>query len=304
MPAAVGFRDVLDNLAGTIESNWLGVIDRSGPEFLHQLRIAVRRSRSVLSQGRDVLPSTVLDHGKECLSWLGSVTSTARNLDVHLIEWDGYVDGLDPVSIDALEPIRSLLEERCAQAYARLAEDLRAAEHAELISLWRVRLSEPIAKSARAAHSQRRLARVVTRRVADAQAELVREGRAIDDQSPPEALHELRKDAKKLRYLLECFGGVMPDRRRRAFGKRLKALQANLGEYQDTNVFIGDLVSLAVEAHERGVAPETILAVGRLIERLDQQRRDARLEFGERFAAYDSKSTRIAFEDLLDRTLR
>ena len=37
-----------------------------------------------------------------------------------------------------------------------------------------------------------------------------RDGRAITADSPAERLHDLRKDAKKLRYLLECFGEPVP----------------------------------------------------------------------------------------------
>ncbi len=37
---------------------------------------------------------------------------------------------------------------------------------------------------------------------------MVQMGRAIDDSSPPEAYHELRKKGKELRYLLELFGAA------------------------------------------------------------------------------------------------
>ena len=48
---------------------------------------------------------------------------------------------------------------------------------------------------------------------------MVKAGRAIDDASPPEALHDLRKTGKELRYLLEFFAGLYPGRRRQADGR-------------------------------------------------------------------------------------
>ena len=39
---------------------------------------------------------------------------------------------------------------------------------------------------------------------------MVRDGNRIDDSSPSEALHELRKRGKELRYLLELFGSPFP----------------------------------------------------------------------------------------------
>ena len=55
-PAADGFRAVLAHLAAAIELNVPGTIDDIDPEFLHDLRVAVRRTRSVLSNARRVLP--------------------------------------------------------------------------------------------------------------------------------------------------------------------------------------------------------------------------------------------------------
>lgn len=66
---------------------------------------------------------------------------------------------------------------------------------------------------------------------------------------PAEELHELRKDAKKLRYLLECFGSLYSPRPRKEFVQRLKALQDNLGEHQDTEVHVGELRTISSELH-------------------------------------------------------
>ena len=57
----------------------------------------------------------------------------------------------------------------------------------------------------------------------------------------------MRKDAKKLRYLLECFGGLLAGGERKAFVKRLKALQDNLGEHQDAEVHADKLRTVADE---------------------------------------------------------
>ena len=90
MPAVDGFRAVLANLADTIVANWQGTADQVDPEFLHDLRVAVRRTRSVVSQGKNVLPPTIVVQARERFAWLGGLTGPARDLDVYLIEWDGY----------------------------------------------------------------------------------------------------------------------------------------------------------------------------------------------------------------------
>ncbi len=72
-----------------------------------------------------------------------------------------------------------------------------------------------------------------------------RTGRTITPSTPAETVHELRKDAKKLRYLIECFGGLYDKSARTAFVGRLKALQDTLGEHQDAEVHAHALRTIA-----------------------------------------------------------
>lgn len=46
----------------------------------------------------------------------------------------------------------------------------------------------------------------IAKRIDKANKKVLRDGRSITSDSAPERLHDLRKDAKRLRYLLECFG--------------------------------------------------------------------------------------------------
>ena len=62
---------------------------------------------------------------------------------------------------------------------------------------------------------------------------MVAMGGAIDDDSPADDLHELRKRGKELRYLLELFGGLWPTDVVKPMVKTLKGLQDVLGTHQD-----------------------------------------------------------------------
>ena len=95
------------------------------------------------------------------------------------------------------------------------------------------------------------------RRIDKAQDRLLAQGRAITPDTPAEEVHELRKDAKKLRYLLECFGGLLPAAERKAFVKRLKELQDNLGEHQDAAVHVAQLHE-AVDELPAGVPADDV----------------------------------------------
>ena len=61
-------------------------------EELHDMRVATRRLRAVLSLFEDVLPVTVTKLGSE-LAWLGRTLGAVRDLDVQLVELDRLIDG-------------------------------------------------------------------------------------------------------------------------------------------------------------------------------------------------------------------
>lgn len=292
MPAAEGVRLVLANLADTIDGNWRGTIDDVDPEFLHDLRVAVRRTRSVLRQCKRSLPSTVVEWASERFGWLAGETGRARDLDVYLIEWDTYTSPLGLTVVDALHPVRQLLGRHRAEAATRLTATLRSSEATALLGEWRSWLRQPVAGDDLGDRADERLGWLVAARLQQVHDDLVRDGRAIGPETPGSEVHELRKDAKKLRYLIECFGSLLPSSARAPFVKQLKKLQDNLGEHQDAEVHVAELRVMAHDLHDTGAAPDTMTAIGQLAEQLDQRRLAARAAFAEEFDAFDSTSTR------------
>ncbi len=301
MPATDGYRAVLAGLADTIVANWQGTIDETDIEFLHDLRIAVRRTRTVLGEAKKVLPSAVLADARAEFKQLGAVTSPPRDLDVYLEEWSTYTDGLAPETVSALEPVRTLLNERQVAAHQELSDALRDPAAIAFMAAWQRALTDPPTDDDRAAEVDDALVDVVAKRIVAAHTRLVEDGRLIRDDTPAEAVHDLRKDAKKLRYMIECFASLLADGPRKKFVRRLKQLQDNLGVHQDAEVHVATLREIATDLHPRGETPETMVAIGRLTERIDQRRMDARAEFAERFAAYDTDDTSDDLERALGR---
>ncbi len=295
MPAIDGFRAVLANLAATITANWQGTLDEVDPEFLHDLRIAVRRTRTVLRQGKRVLPPAIAVRAIERFGWLAGLTSAARDLDVAVIGWDDLLNPLSPTFSAALEPVHQIIESRRASAMIELATHMRSPPAHELIVEWTAWLREPTDENDCGAHAHRPLGWVVARTIARAHENLVQRGRIITDETPAEELHDLRKDAKKLRYELECFASLFPKHSRKAMLGPLKALQDNLGEVQDTEVQAIGLRTIANEI-EADASFETMLAMSRLADHLDSRRDAARREFSRQFHRFDATKTAQAFD--------
>ncbi len=291
------FRKVLANLVAAVDANRPGAIDDIDPEFLHDLRVAVRRTRSVLTEGKGVLPADVRKKFRTGFGWLGGATGPARDLDVYVIEWGDYVAPLGPEGSAALSPVLDDIVARRAAEHATLAKTLQSAQYRKLLTDWHRWLDkEQVDRSAKDA--SRSAAAVAAARIARAQAQVLDRGRTIGPETEAEVLHELRKDAKTLRYLLECLGGLYAPAPRKAFVQRLKALQDNLGEHQDTEVHVAQLRDMSRKLHA-SAGPDALVAIGRLTEHLEGRRRAAREEFAERFAAYDTKPTARSLDTLL-----
>lgn len=297
--ASEAFRRVLANLAFAVDANWKGTVDHVDPEFLHDLRVAVRRTRSVLAQGRGVLPDPVRATYREGFGWLGTATGPARDFDVYMIEWGSYLAPLAPGAASALAPVHDHLAERRSEEHARLAKVLRSARYRSLMAGWHGWLDgPPPGRTAIGRDGSRRIGPVAADRIGRAQRQLLARGRGIGPDTAAEELHELRKDAKKLRYLLECLGGLYDPGPRTAFVKRLKSLQDNLGEHQDTEVHAAELRAVALALHG-SVGPDTLAAMEQLTGHLEARRLAARATFARRFATYDTTATAAGLQDLL-----
>jgi CHAD domain len=110
----------------------------------------------------------------------------------------------------------------------------------------------------------------------------------LDPQQPaasaPEALHDLRKRAKELRYALEIFGSLYDPGAHWQAVRELKALQDCLGTFQDTQVQTDELRAFAGEMMAgRTVPAATLLAMGEVAAGLARQQHAARSEFAGRF---------------------
>ncbi len=94
-------------------------------------------------------------------------------------------------------------------------------------------------------------------------AKTVRRGAAITAESPAETLHDLRKRCKELRYALEFFAPLHDRAAQAKVVGELKRLQDCLGEFQDTEVQVGEIRALATAMLAAGEAPAvTLLAMG------------------------------------------
>ncbi len=290
-------RQILVHLLDTLRGNVDGVIEVVDPEPLHDLRVATRRTRSALSTIKSVLPDSFDADFAPGFKWLGNVTGPCRDLDVHLIEMEGFQRQLE-LSDGSLDPLRQLLEELRRDEHLRVCESLDSERFRNLIEEWDEALHSETGTEPEPSHARRPVIDLAGRKIHKAYRRFVRRGAKLADDAPEKAFHRLRIDAKKLRYLLEFFSDLYPEEIVRLLVKNLKRLQDTLGGFNDMAVQQARLAALADQLNASGSAsPDTLISTERLAQAMAERQDEHRRAFANRFASFASADNRQLYRE-------
>jgi CHAD domain-containing protein len=283
---------VLLRLQQIQDQNLPGVLADANAEFLHDYRVAIRRTRSVLRELRGIFDPEELECVCASFKWLQEQTGPTRDLDVYLQEFE-ELRALAPATAHAdLAPIEPLLRERRHRTRRAMEQALTSERaltlRAEWLEILQVLVLEDQAARPDAA---RPIGQLAARRIRKLHRKMVRMGRAITATSDPDEYHELRKKGKELRYLLELFGTPLLDPAVVApMVGALKGLQDVLGRHQDREVQIKMLRELGHELVTHPGAAQALMAIGTLIDRLEADAAQARGRFAASFAEFASEA--------------
>jgi CHAD domain-containing protein len=299
--AQVAMRTIFATLLATIERNIPGTRADLDSEFLHDLRVATRRTRSALTQVKRVLPEPVVDDFRQRFAWLGQVTGPTRDLDVFLLELPRYRASLPGPMRGDLDALAAYLEALQREEQARLAEALGSERMQTLLVDWRAIIEADTLPGEPGWFADLPIERVASQRIWRIYRRVIKDGRAVGPEGPPEAMHELRKDCKKLRYLIEFFSSLYPTDELKPLIKALKGLLDILGDFQDLEV-----QAKALRGFAAALPPdlprrlETVMAIGALVADLLRHQQAAHDRFADTFADFDSKPRRAVFRRLFE----
>jgi len=136
MSGSMATRKILLCLLNVMKQNEDGVISDMDTEFLHDFRVSGRRTRSALSQIKDVFPDAKLDRFKQDFRELGQSSNKLRDLDVYLHKKVKYLSML-PVDLrPGLEPFLTHLEKQRENELKGFTEVLRSDFYRQLFTDW------------------------------------------------------------------------------------------------------------------------------------------------------------------------
>ncbi|WP_031519310.1 CYTH and CHAD domain-containing protein [Streptomyces sp. NRRL F-5123] len=225
------------------------------PDALHQMRSAARRLRDVLRAHRRVLDRSRTDRVAGELHWLVGALADARDHEVLARRLPAQATRLrqldpDPAVRAAADGLAARLREqegaRHAAAWGRAVAALGSARYFALLDDLDGLLADPPLR-----RRARRPAGKQLRKAAEADRRRLLRRLAAAERGREQALHQVRKAARRARHTAEValpYGG----KRARRLRKRTKKLQQLLGDHQDAVVARRTLVALAEEAHGTG----------------------------------------------------
>jgi len=284
---------ILRRLLEIVELNMPGALADVDTEFLHDLRVAVRRSRALQRELRGVFAPEPLRAFRDGFKELQRVTGPTRDLDVQLLEFDELAANLPADVAGDVLPLRRLLEDHLVVERRAMVRALTAASTRAMLENWSDYVERLVASDeVDRPDAARPVGELAGTRIAKVHRRMVTMGGAIDDDTPAAALHELRKQGKELRYLLEFFAPLYPPAVVKPMVASLKGLQDVLGRFQDREVQAELLRSLGDEVAALDGGAAALMAMGVLVQRLGAEQAQARAQFAERFSAFAAKSQR------------
>lgn len=282
-----------------MEQNENGVRHDIDSEFLHDYRVAVRRTRSLLHQIKGVLPERRISRFSRDFAWLGQVTSPTRDMDVYLLTFDAYKRHLPLELREDLMPLYEFLLRHKKMEHVRMVKVLETARYEKFKKDWKnFLISEPPARST-LTHAASPIVMVASQRIWHIYRKVIKLGHAIKSDSPATMLHELRKTCKKLRYMNEFFQDIYPRKRIKRLISNLKVLQDNLGEFQDLEIQQKSLHNF-IQAMEKetGITDATRHAMNMLVARLEERDQQVRKEFSARFNKFTSSPNQQLYKQI------
>jgi triphosphatase len=230
----------------------------SQSEGIHQMRVAVRRLRSVLSDLKPMLSNEHYRWVSEELKCIARLLGSARDWDVLVADLLEPVERALPLERD-LKQLAQAAAQRRQEVYDRAKQVILSTEHtATMLKLarwfdargWR---DQPL--SAGAALLLACISDVAPAAIDRRWRQSRKRSRRFKELTP-EQRHRLRIALKKLRYTIEFLQSLFDESAVKAFIKILRSLQDDLGRINDLRTAHGLLteVTSCTDQHDNAVA--------------------------------------------------
>lgn len=267
-PVLHQLRAALDERMRALFAHEAGTRAGADPEELHQMRVALRRMRSLLRAARPLLDADWAEELRAELGWLGRALGPVRDADVLLARLRGRAETFDDTGREATETLLDALVADRQAARTVLLATLDSERYHALADRLAAAVTQPLPAAPGAQAPE------LLDLVGEVYRKLRKDVRNAGDDPPDDVLHKLRIRGKRLRYtgeLARIGGGERVGR----FVKAVTKLQDVLGEHQDACV-ARQRVAQLLDGFGDVVDLDVVFVAGRIAEREEISRVAAR----------------------------
>ena len=208
-----------------LQANEAGIFALDNLEFIHQARVALRRLRTALRLFNTELPAGFSDKWSQAWRDVGEQLGNARNWDVFCSEILPDIEA-DLGAHPDVQHLREFAQQRRAEAHAQTQQWLRGRHYSlTMIAFYEALLALPDRQADRIDHFAGKALKRRHKRFC--------RGASVAHTLNGEARHEVRIDLKKLRYTLDFFECLYPEKQLQPFLEGLAETQELLGHMND-----------------------------------------------------------------------
>ncbi len=297
MSARLAVKKICRQLLTNIQLNLPGIINDWDSEFLHDFRVAIRRTRSILAQMKMVFPIKRLSYFRQKLGELQKSTNHLRDLDVYLLRKSNYVTILPPYLRGGLDALFQEITTEREKEYQRVKSLLGDPLYLDILKEWESYLQQE--NLPRSRNSQRPILsfskKVIRQRLEKV---LAKGDRLLKKKPEQKELHQLRIQCKKLRYLLEFFSSLYPEKKIAMLVEPLRFLQDLLGEINDFSIQMRDLEQRFEHYQAQLEQRMPLAAIGGLLTYSYQRQQELKQQFQETFQKFSRAEVMAVAKEL------
>jgi CHAD domain-containing protein len=295
MSGSQASRIILMRLYERLSATGDQILSKTSSEALHDYRVVVRKTRTLLNQLDGVLPDPGLSEFRQAFSGVMKKTSYLRDLEGCCSEFLRYKNrsGSDVGSM--LDPLLEVLNRQEKIERRKVLKYLGSVTYGKLKSNWSVYLQQTLAEQDSGGQPLKRawlpMQTVAKEAVRKSYSKTMRLAASCNNNMSVAGFHKLRKSYKKLRYLLDMFTEIFPAKVSKQIMRELKTLQGKLGLLQDTEVQLDILKSSVAQIEDR-LDKSNKKAIREMIRYIKNKRKKARINAVEsinKFTRYSAK---------------
>lgn len=253
-PLELATKKIFSFYLDIIRKNINGIVADIDTEFLHDFRVGLRKSRSLMSLMKKELEPRILQDFKNPFKRIQQKTNYLRDIDVFLERID-YFKGLISIHQQAfLDNFFDHLKDERKKELQRLKRHFKTKFFHKTFKDWEELLIPSNSSLLLENKSSMPLKKYASESMSDLLKKFHKDVGKIQDHEIVDAVHDCRILCKQLRYVADIFKSLYPAKQINLFLRIIKNFQNILGQYNDAymqRIMISSyLINITGEKHQ------------------------------------------------------